>query len=56
MIINFSDKYTYLSFRQKKNHLYIETTNGEIDIVFTGYVPQLVFRNYEKDQLVLLVY
>lgn len=53
MIINFADKGTYKAFQQRKNHLLIDTTEGEIDIVFTGKVPQLKFENYEKDQLVL---
>lgn len=55
MIINFMGKYTYQSFKQVKNHLLIDTTEGEIDIVFTGEVPTLDFRNFEKDQLVLTI-
>ena len=53
IIINFNNRYTYLEFKQYKNHLFIATTEGRIDIVFTGEVPKLVFNNYEKDQLVL---
>lgn len=53
MIINFLNKYTYNSFKQVKNHLLIDTTEGEVDIVFTGDVPVLEFRNFCKDQLVL---
>lgn len=55
MIINFADKYTYVSFRQIKNHLLINTTAGEIDIVFTGNVPELKFEGFCKDQLILAV-
>jgi hypothetical protein len=53
MIINFADKSTYKSFRQVRNHLLIDTTGGEIDIVFTGAVRNLKIDHYEKDQLVL---
>tara|TARA_B110000858_G_C17379651_1_gene283232 strand:+ start:259 stop:510 length:252 start_codon:yes stop_codon:yes gene_type:complete len=52
MIVNFKDKETYLGFKQKKNHLLIDTINGEVDIVFCGEVPKLQFNNYEKDQVV----
>lgn len=55
IIINFNNRYTYITFTQYKNHLLINTTEGKIDIVFTGEVPVLVFDNYEKDQLVLNV-
>ncbi len=55
MIINFMNKYTYNSFKQVKNHLFIDSTEGEIDIVFTGEVPKLEFDNFCKDQLVLKV-
>ena len=55
-IINFRDKYTYLSWKQAKtNHLLIETTQGQVDIVFTGEVPILSFNHFEKNQLVLNV-
>lgn len=53
IIINFNDKYTYKSFKQIKNHLLINTTQGEVDIVFTGEPPNLEFDFFEKDQLVL---
>jgi hypothetical protein len=55
MIINFNNKDTYNSFKQVKNHLFIDTTEGEIDIVFSGEVPKLEFDNFCKDQLVLKV-
>ena len=55
MIVNLIDKYTYLSFSQKKNHLFIETTLGKIDIVFTGEPPKLEFESYCKDQLILKI-
>jgi len=55
MIINFIRKYTYDSFKQIKNHLLINTTEGEIDIVFTGVIPVLEFDNFCKDQLVLKI-
>jgi hypothetical protein len=55
MIINFMNKYSYNSFKQVKNHLLIDTTGGEIDIVFTGETPILEFNYFCKDQLVLNV-
>lgn len=53
MVINFADKNTYLSFRQRKNRLEVKTTVGRVDIVFTGAVPLVTFYQYEKDQLIL---
>lgn len=53
MIINFMNKYTYKSFKQTKSHLLIDTSEGEVDIVFTGEVPILEFEGFYKDQLVL---
>jgi len=55
MIINFYDRYTYQSFAQKYNHLIIDTTDGLIDIVFTGETPKLEFESFCKDQLILKV-
>lgn len=55
MIINFMEKYTYISFKQVKNHLLINTTEGDIDIVFSGDVPKLEFSSFCKDQLVLKI-
>lgn len=55
MIVNFMNKYTYNSFKQVDNHLLINTTEGEVDIVFTGIAPKLEFGNFCKDQLVLKV-
>lgn len=55
MIINFMDKYTYNSFKQIQNHLLIDTTEGEVDIVFTSQVPKLQFDSFCKDQLILTV-
>jgi hypothetical protein len=55
MIINFANKYTYLGFQQKKNHLLLYTDEGTIDIVFVSDVPVLEFENYCKDQLILKV-
>lgn len=55
MIINFMNKYTYKSFRQKGNHLILDTTEGEVDIVFTGQTPKLEFDSFCKDQLILKV-
>jgi hypothetical protein len=53
MIINFLNKNTYINFKQKDNHLFIETTEGMVDIVFTGEIPELTFDHFEKEQLVL---
>ncbi len=55
MIVNFTYKGTYIGFKQKKNHLLINTTEGEIDIVFTGEVPKLEFDHYCKDQVIFYV-
>ena len=55
MIINFMNKYSYISFKQIKNHLIINSTEGEIDIVFTGEVPTLEFQSFCKDQLILKI-
>jgi len=55
IVINFNNRYTYKSFKQVKNHLFIDTTEGEIDIVFVSEVPKLEFDYFEKDQLVLKV-
>ena len=55
MIINFNDKYSFISFKQRRNHLLIDTTQGLVDVVFCGETPNLTFSHYEKDQLVLLV-
>jgi len=55
MIINFNDKWTYKKFYQCDNHLIIVTTDGTIDIVFTGVPPTLAFESYAKDQLILKV-
>ena len=56
MVINFLNKYTYISFKQTKNHLHINTTEGEVDIVFTRETPVLELESFEKDQLVLKVH
>ena len=55
MIINFIDKWTFLSFKQKRNHLLIHTTGGLVDIVFTGEPPRLTFEYYDKNQLILSI-
>jgi len=55
IIINFKDRYTYKSFKQVGNHLLIDTTEGKVDIVFTGEVPKLEFDIFEKDQLILKI-
>lgn len=55
MIINFMDKYTYKSFRQKGRQLLIETTDKEVVIIFPGDIPVLEFEGFCKDQLVLKI-
>lgn len=55
MIINFMNKYTYKSFCQRGNHLLIDSTEGEVDIVFTGETPKLEFESFCKDQLILKI-
>ena len=54
-IVNFYNKNTYLSFRQKGNHLILHTTEGEVDIVFTGETPNLRYDSFCKDQLILKI-
>lgn len=55
MIINFTDKYTYKSFKQKGRQLLIETTDEEVVIIFPGDIPVLEFESFCKDQLVLKI-
>ena len=55
IIINFMNKYTYNSFKQVKNNLVIDTTEGEIVILFTSKIPKLEFDTFCKYQLVLKV-
>ncbi len=55
MIINFMEKYTYKSFTQTRNHLFLNTTKGKVDIIFTGLIPLLEFESFCKDQLILKV-
>lgn len=52
LLINLVDKWTYKGFKQKKNHLIIETENGDIDFVFASEVVKLKFDYQEKDQIV----
>ena len=52
LLINLVDRWTYKGFKQKKNHLIIETENGDIDFVFAGEVVKLKFSHQEKDQVV----
>jgi len=52
-IVNFADKNTYLSFRQKQNRVFIETTGGRVELVFTGVVHSLEYDSFCKDQLIL---
>ena len=55
MVINFINKGTYIDFHIKKNHLFIDTSSGVIEIVFTGEMQKLRFKSYCKDQLILVV-
>jgi hypothetical protein len=55
MIINFADKYTYKSFKQKGRQLLIETMDEEVVIIFPGDIPVLEFESFCKDQLVLKI-
>ena len=52
LLINLVDRWTYKGFKQKKNHLIIETENGDIDFVFASEVVKLKFSHQEKDQVV----
>jgi hypothetical protein len=53
IIINFNDKGTFISYRQKKNRLIISTLVGTVVIVFTGAIPVIDSGSYNKDQLIL---
>ena len=55
LIINLKDKGTYQGFFQKRNHLVIKLFAGFVDLVFTGEVPKIEFKNYCKDQVVFNV-
>lgn len=55
LIINFKNKYTFIDFTQKGNHLLIDTEEGEIDLVFTGEIPVLEYDTFCKDQLILKI-
>lgn len=55
LMVNLNNRWTYKSFKQHKNQLVIETTEGTIVGVFTGDVPKLEFQYQEKDQLVFYV-
>ena len=55
LIINFWERYSYIDFKQHKNHLIINTSGGELDVVFTGEIMKLEFSSYCKYQLVLKV-
>ena len=55
LMVNLNNRWTYKSFKQHKNQLVIETTEGTIVGVFTGDVPTLEFQYQNKDQLVFYV-
>lgn len=55
LIINFWERYSYIDFKQYKNHLIINTSGGELDVVFTGEIVKLELSSYCKYQLVLKV-
>ena len=55
LIVNLNNRWTYKSFKQHKNQLVIETTEGTIIGVFTGDIPKLEFQYQNKDQLVFYV-
>ena len=55
LMVNLDNRWTYKSFKQHKNQLVIETTEGPIVGVFTGEVPMLEFQYQNKDQLVFYV-
>jgi len=53
IIINLVDRWTFLKFKQKGNHLIILTSYGDLDFVFTGETPNIEFESYTKDQIIL---
>lgn len=54
-MVNLDNRWTYKSFKQHKNQLVIEATEGTIIGVFTGDIPKLEFQYQNKDQLVFYV-
>ena len=55
LIINLTDRWIYKDFKQKRNHLIIETKNGIIDFVFAGETSKLIFDYEEKEQLIFKI-
>lgn len=55
LMVSLNNRWAYKSFKQHKNQLVIETTEGPIVGVFTGEVPTLEFQYQNKDQLVFYV-
>jgi len=53
LIINLLNRWDYLGFTVKQNKLAIKTEAGDIVFAFTGEVPEVSFKSYEKDQLIL---
>ena len=52
LIVNLYEKWSYLDSRLWKNYLIIDTTHGDVGIVFTGEVPKgISFVAQEKEQL-----
>jgi hypothetical protein len=51
-IINFKNKWTFLSNTFKKNTLIIETTEGQVQITFSAPVLMVRVEQYDKDQLI----
>lgn len=55
LIVNLKEKWKYIDYKQKKNHLVIQVEDGFIDIVFIGEIPRVEFEQEEKDQLIFKV-
>ncbi len=53
LIINLHERWTYKSFKQKKNQLFITLKDETIEFRFTtGEPPKLKFEYQEKDQII----
>jgi hypothetical protein len=54
-IINFWERWGFISYKQKGNQLFIKTENGDAEIRFSGNIPVLGETHEEKSQIVIQV-
>jgi hypothetical protein len=55
LILNFNTRYNYKAYSFKKNRLVIETTEGDVELVFSSLVKEVKLEVYVKDQLVFKI-